>query len=217
MIMGPNGPMPTKNRVRQVAKFLARNRRTSISFGASAISVETTDYRGWDVLRTWIESAIRARQDVAPLVGFERVGLRYIDEIRVPHPIGRPDWTPWVSPELLAPALNDDSHSLTVVQQQCAVQYELDEPGQSVSLRYGAIDGPPSVTGSASLVRAELPAPGPFFLVDIDAAWSLLPGDELPELDAAAVLHRADALHSPIKGLFESLITQRLREDVLQG
>ena len=41
--------------------------------------------------------------------------------------------------------------------------------------------------------------------------------NEVPEFDAEVILRQADALHEPVRGVFESVITDRLREEVLRN
>lgn len=41
--------------------------------------------------------------------------------------------------------------------------------------------------------------------------------DEVPEFDVELILRQADTLHEPVRGVFESVITDRLREEVLRN
>lgn len=216
--VGPEGPTPMgPARSRVVHRFLSRDRRTSVSFDASALSIETTAYVGWDRFREIVDAAVAAGQMVAPVVGVERVGLRYIDEIRIPAMSGQPDWEPWVASGLLAPRVDDAGVELHAIQQQAVVQYGTSRPADTLTLRYGALNGPPIVTSSGSVLRPNQPEPGSFFLLDTDAAWTLPEDDAMPEVDATLVLEIADRLHGPVKALFEALITDRLRKEVLNA
>lgn len=64
-------------------------------------------------------------------------------------------------------------------------------------------------------LRRPLPPPGPLFKLDIDSFWQA--ADEVPEFDVDLILRQADALHEPVRGVFESVITDRLREEVLRN
>ncbi|WP_344294506.1 TIGR04255 family protein [Agromyces neolithicus] len=216
--VGPNGvPGPPRVRTREVTKFLTRDRRTTISFSNEFLSVETTKYVGWTKFQRFLDAALRARQDVVPVDGLTRLGLRYIDEIRIPVSIQPvPNWSEWVQSSLLAPEVKVDSTSLTVAQQQSTVQYRLDGLGETLALRYGAVDGPPAVQSAPHLLRPDVPPEGPYFLIDTDVAWTLADGEDLPELLPVDVMKRADRLHGPTKAVFESVITGRLREEVLK-
>ena len=66
----------------------------------------------------------------------------------------------------------------------------------------------------AELKRINPPSGGPFFLLDFDSFWQ--PTDELPEFHPDELVERCDRLHTPIRRLFEGLITKDLREGVLK-
>jgi uncharacterized protein (TIGR04255 family) len=53
------------------------------------------------------------------------------------------------------------------------------------------------------------------FKLDIDSFWRA--ANEVPEFTVDFVLDRADELHEPISDMFESLISDRLREEVLRN
>ena len=95
---GPQGPSPT---VVEYRRFASRDRRTAIVIRPGATTIETVDYKGWDELRVTIRTALEVRAEVSEPSGYERVGLRYIDEVRVPdsEPV---DWVEWMHPSLLA-------------------------------------------------------------------------------------------------------------------
>lgn len=59
------------------------------------------------------------------------------------------------------------------------------------------------------------PPPGPLFKLDIDSFWQA--ADVVPEFDTDLILRQADALHHPVRGVFESVTTDRLREEALRN
>ncbi|MCL2468352.1 MAG: TIGR04255 family protein [Micrococcales bacterium] len=195
-------------------RFLSRDSRTQVTFQPTAITVETAAYQDWAWFSGIVRDVLTTRQDVAPVDGVDRVGLRYVDEIRIPPDVGQSDppvWDAWMTPQLLAPRFD----GLRCAQQQCAVQYELDGPGHTLTVRYGALEAPSQVPRTFSArAAAEVPTDH-FFLVDTDAAWTVLVGDETPELDVDQVLDTADQLHAPSKKVFEAAISQLLRTEVL--
>ena len=79
-------------------------------------------------------------------------------------------------------------------------------------LRYGAWEGF-AVDPGGDLKRSSA-TPGPFFLMDIDSFW--IPIGGVPEFDVKALLTICDELHTPVGRLFERLITDRLREEILR-
>lgn len=213
MMIQPNAAPQGNPSTKTNHRFLTRDRQTSITFGPDVIVVETTAYKSWTDLKALAQTAIAARQKASPVDGVERVGIRFIDEIRVPATAADPKWDGWVAESLLPPDLSNDD--LRPLQQQSVVQYGLVTPGETLTLRYGAVHGPPVLVAGPNLVRAVIPPVGPFFLLDTDAAWSPAAGQSVPELESEFVLEVADRLHDPVSRLFEELITEKLRDEVL--
>jgi len=210
---GASSAATSPQRVRTVHRFLSRNRTISVNFTPESFTIETTSYDGWKGFRETLAIAAAALKDVAPVDGMQRIGLRYIDEIRVPDGGATSvDWSQWIHGDLIAPSYPD--LGLDPVQQQAVIQYRTDRPGETVTLRYGAVVGPPAV-GEGPLARPLTPPSGPYFLLDTDAAWEVIPGDPVPELDVDFLLGTADRLHQPVKTLFESALTPRLIAEVL--
>jgi uncharacterized protein (TIGR04255 family) len=214
MTMGPGVAPFSSSRSMTVHRFSTRDKRTSITYSTESIVVETTDYVNWTWFRDLVRSAVSVRQEVSPVDGVERVGLRYIDEIRLPVEFDRTDWSPWVAPSLLAPAFPTIVPQLQPLQQQAVVQYASGRPDDTLTLRYGAVNGPTAVASAPNLVRAVVPPPGPYFLLDTDSAWTLGQGSPVPELSVDFVIETANRLHLPAEGLFEALITDRARQEV---
>lgn len=208
-------PPNTEVRNERILRFKSRDRRTSVTYASNAVTVETTRYDTWQQLRELASLSLAARMDVAPVDGVERIGLRYIDELRVPDAVD-PLWREWVDPQLAPPALEVSPGILHPHQQQSVVQYRTDQPGIFVVLRYGAANGPSAVQG-LPIDRPTPPPSGPFFLIDTDASWTPLPGEEVPPLTPDSVLSTADALHDYVKELFEASLTDRLRTEVLDA
>ncbi|WP_081005169.1 TIGR04255 family protein [Rhodococcus rhodochrous] len=194
-------------------KLVSRDLHTAVTFRHEAIAIEAMSYKDWPRFRSLAEQVFRARQDIAPVDGVERIGLRYIDEIRVPTspPIV---WADWVEQSLLGPSDMLAGLGLRAKQQQSIVEYTTETSGESFTLRYGAGRGS-VIQSSPNLKRVnEPPEDGDFFLIDTDAAWSDVEGG-IPEFNVENMLNILDRLHSPIKNMFEALITDKLREEVL--
>jgi uncharacterized protein (TIGR04255 family) len=192
-------------------KFMSRDRTSSVTFRGEAIVIETTRYPGYQRFRRWAAAALRARQEASPIDGAERVGLRYVNEIRVPEVGSNPaDWASWVHPSLLGPVSLGEQLGLglTAAQAQGLVLYGV-APDRGVVLRYGPREGYAIEQGD---LKRPLPPPGPFFLIDLDSAWSA--GDEVPEVEVEWLLDLCDELHRPVRGLFDALVTDKLRTEV---
>ena len=204
----PAGPTPQPTET--VQRFFSRDRSTSVTFRSGAVIVETTQYRRYEDLREVVKLALRAREAAGAVDGVSRVGLRYIDEIRVPADDGPLGWSEWVDQSLLGPAPLAAAHGLDATQWQGVVVFKGAADSQLL-LRYGPGEGYAVDPGGE--LRRPAPAPGPFFLMDIDNFW--VP-EAVPSFGVAELLQRCDDLHKPVRALFESLITEKLRKEVLR-
>jgi uncharacterized protein (TIGR04255 family) len=194
-------------------RFLSRDRRLSVVVSQSRVSVETTDYPGWAQFKGTISRALNAVEGVSPMIpGLLRVGLRYIDEIRVPHlEPGEGRWSRYIDPRLsgAASVLLQGRPPTEVLG---VLQFDLGE-GYRTVVRYGARHG--QMVGGAPLRRRAPDQPsGEYFLIDVDSFHET--GETLPEFSAEASLSIADRLHQPVRALFESSITDDLRNEVLR-
>ena len=81
-----------------------------------------------------------------------------------------------------------------------------------MALRYGPNEGYAVEPGGE--LKRPTPVPGPFFLLDIDSFW--MPGEGDSEFDVDGLMAISDDLHTPVRELFENLITEELREEVLR-
>jgi len=211
----PSQPMVAQ-RVR-VDSFFSRDSRSAITVMPDRLALETTDYPGWEEFRSSMDVMVRARLAAGRIEGIERLGLRYVDEIRVPDPA--PDWSEWVQASLVAPSVRVDDCEIRPEFQQCALAYRLHKPGESLVLRYGAAHGASAfgVAGEGGVERPNPPTPGPFFLLDSDAFWERRPGTAIMDSKEQTIMEEAEVLHGAVSHLFETFITARLREEVLNA
>ncbi len=205
---------PTGPSAQQALKyrFSSRDRLASIVVGRDAITCETTLYPGWTPFRERFTGILYALQDARRPEGTLRVGLRYIDEIRVPGVATLSDWTGWISDNLIAPfrLLGDIEPSTATL----ALQYGT--PPGFVTLFRGA----PFPVGRTVQPEGPLRMPfatpdGPYFLLDTDASWAD-PDRQIPEFDVDRIVEILNELHEPSNRLFEASITDRLRDEVLR-
>lgn len=103
---GPDGPPTQQQVVSSFPTWTSRDKRTALSIRSDRLVIETTDYGSYDRMRELLDVVLQTRLAVAAPAGVERIGLRYIDEIRVPAENGdsAPDWDQWVDTSLLGPA-----------------------------------------------------------------------------------------------------------------
>lgn len=211
----PSAPGQPPSATQQVApRWLSRDKRTAITLRPEAVVLETTAYGSYERLRDVLVRALEAREVSASNVGLERIGLRYIDEVRVPPGNGSRDisWADWVHESLLGPVAVGRDMGLHADTWQGLTVFT-GEDGRALVLRYGPREGY-AVAPDGDL-RRPTPAPGPFFLLDIDSFWTAT-GD-IPDLRSSEVLEIVDRLHVPVRDVFEGLITERLRKEVLRG
>lgn len=210
IVMGPSGGIPAAET--RTVRFLARERQRAVYVTPTQSLVETTNYVRYEDFRSDIALAVAALSglDSAP-AGIGRIGLRYIDEIRVPMPIERPrDWRGLIDDRLLAP-LGLEANGRDPEDAQGLVRFELGER-RGVVMRFGPRTG--RAVGDAPLTLRGPVLDGPFFLVDIDSFWTA--PEPLPSFDIDSILSVCDELHRPVRDLFESAITDRLRDEVLR-
>ena len=210
MIMGPGAaqpPITTRN-----VRFVARDRRFGVLVAPTQVTVETTAYTRYPEFRASVERALKAVEaaDVS-IPGLARVGMRYIDEIRVSEVDERlADWTGFID-ERLSSAATLSLAGREPSMAQGALQFELGE-SQRIVVRYGAMRG--QAVSDAPLRRRRREESGAYFLVDIDSFWTA--EDGLPEFTTEATLALCDRLHEPVWQLFEATVTDRLRDAVLR-
>ncbi|MEO6626998.1 MAG: TIGR04255 family protein [Aquihabitans sp.] len=197
-------------RVEEFPRYFNRSNTFAVSMRTEAIVIETTRYVRWEELRKVAVEVLKARQDVGGLDGIERVGLRYIDEIRVP---GDPadGWASWVDRTLLGPASLGEELGLGPVLWQGLTAFT-PGPERTIVLRYGPREG--YAVDPAGDLKRSTPTPGPFFLLDVDSFWT--PDNGVPEFDIETLLMTCEELHAPVRTLFERLITDRLRNEVFR-
>ncbi len=192
-------------------KYFSRDSMLAISFRKEAVVVEATRYDGWLAFKDVIEAAVHARSEIGVPDAVERVGIRYLNEIR-PGGGTSVDWTDWLNPAVLGPIELGESVGLEAKQWQGQAVYG-PEDGRSLVLRYAPGEGQAVETGQ-ELVRSKF-TPGPFMWLDIDSFW--LHEAALPEFDTEVILGKCVDLHTPLRTLFEKLITPKLREVLRRG
>lgn len=209
---GPNNPAPLSSR-RTFPKFVNRTRTTALVVNPTVAVLETTIYEGYEKFRTLIEETVTALAAALRPDGIVRVGVRYIDEIRVPAINELPgDWSGYIDQHFLATVDPDllKETNLTPEHWQGLVRYSTGVDSV-LQVRYGPADGY-AVNPTGPTRRTNAPLPGPFFLLDSDSFWE--PRDEVPEFSVEAVLEACDRLHPPTRAIFNAVSEPRLVEEV---
>lgn len=207
--IGPSAMTPQVES-EEFPKYFDRNTTIVASLLSRSTILETSQYPGWDSFSNLLLRVCEARNQVSPIDGVERIGLRYIDEIRVPA-TDDPDWSEYLSPSLLGPRF-EDSSGLPLKQWQGAAVYGPAQ-GRSLVMRHAAGEGF-AVDPNGELRRKSPTYPGPFFAIDLDSFW--VPESGVPEFSLPLVKETIETLHVPVGETFEQCITERLRQEVLR-
>lgn len=207
LAVGPAGVQQTNYSVENLTPIMARDRTHSVTVRPESLTVETTRYEGYEGFRSLVGSSFAAVEQVLQPQGATRLGLRYIDEIRVPSLEGDNPWDAWLDRSLLAPR----GKGLRTKGWTGAVQYDVSDD-RSLVLRYGPSDGP-VVNPPGPLRRSSLAASGQIFFLDFDSFWQPL---GIPAFSAPELLDICDLLREPVRSLFDQLVSSRLVDDVFR-
>ena len=193
------------DRERQL-RFLNKERTTSVSVTWNSLVVETTDYGEWEDFKPVVLEAVRAVEESVKIAGAERVGLRYIDEIRIPGKITDVSgWTGWINDDVLSHL--DPMPDYTPESFQTVI--ELSGPSGQIVVRYAALDGVGVVSGEP-LKRRSQTTEGPFFVIDTDS-YRDVPGEEMLGFTTEVLSPVLDELHEPVGTMFQNAITDKSR------
>lgn len=205
-----------RRRQHNLHQFIGRDRATAATFVEDRLIVETTDYHGFPTLLPLLQQLFRVLAEEVKPTAVERVGLRYIDEVRVDSSARDPDhhgWESWIHPALVSPgAFDPQIEGLHRRDWRGRINFDWDRHSRMV-LRYGPNHG--YATDPERIPRRLSPpaSGGPYFLIDLDCYWHQT--DDAPPFEPDIVTERCQHLHQPIRSTFEASITDRLREEVL--
>ena len=209
--IGPNGPAPQFMAPVPVTRFTVRDRTKAIALTESTLTIEATEYSHYPAFRETLELAISAISTFLKPDGINRVGMRYIDEIRIPEITDSniDDWSKWLHPSLSAPCADEmAAANIEPLSWEGAAQYNTGID-QRLVLRYGSRSGF-VVSPVGPLMCPHPPLPGALFFLDFDSYWE---PQGIPEFTGSEVLERCDSLRSPIRSLFDFLTTENLLKE----
>jgi uncharacterized protein (TIGR04255 family) len=207
------GPASQAVRAVNIPRFTVRDRTSAVVLTSNSVTIETTRYPGWPDFRGVLERVLRATSELVEPEGVARVGMRFVDEIRVDQVGERAsDWSDWLSADVLAPALTAMNQAgWPGMSWTGAAQYSLGN-GKQLVLRYGPQHGY-VVNPLGPLRRPDPPPPGPLFLLDFDSFWEPA---TIPHFAVDELLTTCDTLRVPTRSLFDQLITPRLVDEVFR-
>jgi len=206
--IGPGGAMQQPSQVVTVPRFTVRDRTLAVAVTADTLVVETTNYVDYVEFRAVLAHAFDATHEVFRPDGISRVGMRYIDEIRVPgvNEENLVDWAKWLDPSLMPPKFVELTDAGFKMRAWEGILHSETGSDQSLVLRYGPRNGY-AVNPDGPLKRLSPPAPGPLFALDFDSFW--LPSD-IPEFEPETLMDVCDRLKDPVRTLFDALMTDEL-------
>src|SRR5215212_5174263 len=143
-------------------QFTDSEQRWTITLSANSLSLETRHYTDVNEFVERLLTVVTAAKESFGLSVRERVGLRYINEIR--HPVANTPaaWRPLIRSELLGPLADDHiAHNIVSASQQ--LSFEM--PEGRLTLHHGYI---PQGTTVGTIPETK-PPEGPFYLLDLDA------------------------------------------------
>jgi uncharacterized protein (TIGR04255 family) len=203
-------PTPTAERF---VRYVNRDNTVAASMKTQAVVVETSAYTDFEKFCDIVMRVVDARAQVTSIVGVERIGLRYIVEIRVPVGVdGRIEWSNWIAEPLLGPQRIAPG-DLVLTEWQGAAVYREPQPGKSLIVRYGPGVGQ-ALDPSYHLRRIMPVQSGPYFLMDIDSFWT--PVGSIPEYNMDMLLSTFEDLYEPARIVFQEMLTSRLKDDLLR-
>ena len=204
-----NGDQPKGSPPTGVFVLANRQRTESLSFRAESLTFETTAYQEFVRLESIVQWACDVLVDLEVRPELRRVGLRYIDEIRVPELIqDAKRWGDWLDPRLVD-QLEVESTGYPVVTAQGLTVYDLGD-SKRLAFRFAALNQSPVVEPEILQPRHQV-GTGPFFVLDFDGFQEFGGNSGMP-LDSSTVIGTLRSVHAPTGALFQSVLTDRARE-----
>ncbi len=184
------------------------DRQTTVALTPQTLTVAMSGIaysRFEESLRRVIEAATVGLESTVSSLIVTRVGLRYLDEVRVPEPpCTLADWRRWIDPGLLGAAeyLTD----AVGFGMRSTWQYVL-VGNRQITFNYGPFVGT-GVVGPGHPFHKAGPA-STMFVLDLDCSWT--PECGAAPLTAGDLLARYDELHVPAQAVFTQSITDEAR------
>jgi uncharacterized protein (TIGR04255 family) len=179
----------------------------SVTVAPSSFIYETTAYREFGDFREGVTTVCDALLGVNVRPALLRVGLRYINEVRVSEPItDARAWGRWIDNSLLGP-LSVGPGEAEVPRAQGHAVFDLGD-GNGLNFQYAALDQAPVV--QPQFLRRQQFDPGPFFVIDLDG-YREFGGQETVLLDADEVNKVLTAVRDPAGAAFQRAITEDAR------
>jgi uncharacterized protein (TIGR04255 family) len=174
------------------------------------LTFETTSYAEFGPFRSDLLACAKALVEAHVTPAIQRIGLRYLDEIRTPEaPVtDARQWSDWIDSRLVDHLLIGPSEA-PIVRAEGLIAYDLGG-GRGLNFRFAALPSG-AVVVSANLVRRPFQDNLPFFVLDFDGYQDFL-SPTATLLDVDVVAKTLDAVHGPSGATFQNAITDKARE-----
>jgi uncharacterized protein (TIGR04255 family) len=211
LVPGPDGGLQPANG----ARLVDRGQHRAVMVTPLRIAADTTAYSTFSEFAGFLSRVLDAIAAVAPGRACRRLGLRYVDEIRVPaaEPGNIEQWRDWVDDSLF-PTVAFRDRPGNSRREIAGVVDDTDDDGFGVRFAWHTGNGH-AVQPVGPLVVPNPSAPGPYLALDTDSYWTTQPGAEVLGLGDPALMDRVRKLHEPVQSYFEMTLTDRLRQEVL--
>jgi len=174
---------------------------TSLSISTSGAAYDTYEKS----FEPQIAAAVNALRTVLGDVVVERLGLRFIDEIRPPQPpTSTEEWGRWVNPQLLGAAGALGAAPAGTLRSSLVYRPDVEH---TVTFQCGEFEGVTVVDPGLPFARKDRAA-SKIFILDTDSAWTPT-GFAL--LEPQAMMDELATLHRPVGELFQWSITEDAR------
>lgn len=179
----------------------------SLTVTSWSLTYETTAYIDFESFQAGMVDSCRALISLNIRPALRRIGLRYINEIRVPESVaGMRDWAAWIDPILLGGmSITADEAPLRTL--QGAVAFDLGE-GRGLNVGYAAIQQG-SAVNPQFLTRPPI-APGPCFAIDLDGYLEIAEG-VTTQMTKDLMGEVLGDVHESIGSAFQRVITDNAR------
>ena len=193
-------------------RMISRDRTSSATVGATSIVVETSHYEGYRRLEEFVRTVLEAVETVATIQGVERIALRYVNEVRIPGVSDVAAWEPFIDPRWLGPALYPDHNPVSTA---IRVEYSIADNITVVVQANAQPPGAQPIVNPNGPLKIRETSGDRYFLLDSTGVWTP-ENAEVPRFAVDEILQHAGAVHAPLHDIFETAITDRLRDEVLR-
>lgn len=179
----------------------------TLTIMSESLTYETTAYAHFDELLEAVTAACDALFAAHVRPALQRVGLRYIDELRVPETVTDVrHWRKWIDGRLVNQLeLGPEDYPATTM--QSVSTYDLGE-GKGLNFRCAALNQGPIVV--PQFLKRPLIESGPFFVLDFDGFHDFT-GQDSVSLNSQVVRESLSTVHIPCGTAFQRSITDEAR------